>query len=319
MDQIQEKPSVTLRRLIDGYQVTQAIHVAATLGLADLLQAGPRSNDDLAAATNTHPRTLYRLLRALASVDVLHEEAERHFALTPLGACLCADAPESLRPWAAFVGRPYEFTAWAHLLHSVQTGENATRHVYGMSGWDYRERHPDERVIFDQAMTGSSRVFAPAVLQAYDFGRFGTIVDVGGGQGAFLAAILATHPAVQGILFDARHVVAGAEPVLQAAGVRSRCQIVAGDFFAALPPGGDAYLLKFILHDWEDAEAAAILRSCRQAISARGTLVVVERVVGGPNEDAPLKFSDLNMLVGPGGQERTHEEFSALLQQGAFA
>ncbi len=318
MEQIQEKPSVSLRRLIDGYQVTQAIHVAATLGIADLLQAGPRSSDDLAATTTTHPRTLYRLLRALASVGVVHEVADRHFALTPLGACLCSDAPEPLGPWAAFVGRPYEFNAWGHLLHSVQTGENATRHVHGMSGWDYRERHPEEGAIFDRAMTGNSRVLAPAALNAYDFGRYETIVDVGGGQGAFLAAILAKHPAVHGILFDEQHVVAGAESVLQAAGVRDRCQIIAGDFFDSVPPGGDAYVLKVVIHDWEDAEAVAILRSCRQAIGEGGTLVVVERVVDRPNEDAPTKFADLNMLVGPGGQERTQEEFSALFAAGGF-
>ena len=219
MEQSQEKPSVTLRRLINGYQVTQAIHVAATLGIADLLQAGPRSSDDLAGATHVHPRTLYRLLRALASIGVVHEEADRYFALTPVGACLCSDAPEPLGPLAAFVARPYQFTRWAHLLHSVQTGENAARHVHGMSDWEYFERHPEEGAIFDRAMSGLSRIFAPAVLQAYDFGRFGTIVDVGGGHGTLLAAILAKHSAVQGILFDQPHVVAGAERVLQAAGL----------------------------------------------------------------------------------------------------
>ncbi len=167
-------------------------------------------------------------------------------------------------------------------------------------------------------MTGTTRVLAPAVLQAYDFGQYGTVVDVGGGHGAFLAAILGKHPAVHGILFDQSHVAEGAASMLQAAGVRDRCQIVGGSFFDSLPPGGDAYLLKFILHDWEDEEATAILRSCRQAMDERGTLVVVERIVGRPNEGAPIKFADLNMLVGPGGQERTHQEFSLLFAASGF-
>ena len=167
-------------------------------------------------------------------------------------------------------------------------------------------------------MTGTTRVLAPAVLQAYDFGQYGTVVDVGGGHGAFLAAILGKHPAVHGILFDQSHVAEGAASMLQAAGVRDRCQIVGGSFFDSLPPGGDAYLLKFILHDWEDEEATAILRSCRQAMDERGTLVVVERIVGRPNEGALINFADLNMLVGPGGQERTHQEFSQLFAASGF-
>ena len=313
-----EPPTVALRRLVNGYQVTQAIHVAATLGLADLLTDGPRGSDDLAAATGTHAGALYRVLRALASVGVFREEPGRRFGLTPLGECLRADAPEPVGPWAAFVGRPYHWQAWAHLLHGVRTGETAFRHAHGMGVWEYRAAHPEEGAIFDRAMTAISRRQADAVLAAYDFGRFGSVVDVGGGAGAFLAAVLARHPAVRGVLFDQPHVVAGADEVLRAAGVADRCRVVAGSFFEAVPDGGDAYVLKNIVHNWEDEEATAILRGCRRAIGAGGALLAVDRVLAPPNEGAAAKSMDLQMLVGAGGRERTREEWDDLLAAGGF-
>jgi hypothetical protein len=204
------------------------------------------------------------------------------------------------------------------LLHSVRSGENATRHVLGMSGWEYRQLHPEEGAIFDRAMSENTRRLAADVLAAFDFGRFGTIVDVGGGQGALLAAILRQHPAVRGVLFDQPHVVAGAPPILSTAGVADRCQVVSGSFFETVPEGGDAYIMKYIIHDWADAEATAILRTCRRAISQSAVLLVVERVVPPPDEGMEVKFSDLNMLVGPGGQERTRNEFADLLAAAGF-
>jgi O-methyltransferase domain/Dimerisation domain len=318
MEQSTQKPSVTLKRLTDGYQISQAIHVAATLGIADLLKDGPRDSDDLAAATNTHPRTLYRLLRALASVGVFHEESNRRFALTPLGDCLRSDAPEPVGGWAAYIGRPYYWQTWASLLESVRTGENAFRRLHGMGNWEYRARRPEEGAIFDRAMTALSRQNTESVLAVYDFGRFNRIVDVGGGQGALLAAILAQYPNVRGVLFDQPHVVARAGRLLGDAGVADRCEIVGGDFFVTVPEGADAYALRSILHDWEEREAAAILRACRQAIVPGGRLLVIERIVGPPNDDRDAKFSDLNMLVSPGGQERTREEYDGLFAAAGF-
>ena len=314
----ERKPAAEMMRLINGYQVSQAIHVAAALGIGDLLAGGPRTSDELAAATDSHPRSLYRLLRALASVEVLHETEGRRFALTPMGECLRSDVPDSLGPWAAFIGRPYYWQAWAGLAHSVRTGENAFRHVHGTDVWDYRAQHPDEGAIFDRAMSGMARGVVDAVIGAYDFAPFELVVDVGGGQGALLAAVLAAHPAARGILFDQPHVVARAEPVLRAAGVADRCRIEAGSFFEAVPEGGDAYILKMILHDWDDATAIAILERCRRAIKPDGKLVVLERVLGPANQDPGARFSDLNMLVSPGGQERTREEFAAILDAARF-
>jgi hypothetical protein len=307
-----------LGRLINGYQVSQAIHVAAELGIADLLADGPRSSDDLAVGTQTHPEALYRLLAALASIGVLHEEAEREFSLTALGEPLRSDSPQTLRGWARHIGRPYYWEAWAHLLHSIRTGESAFRHIHGTDPWGYRASRPEDSAVFDDAMAALTRHAHGALLAEHDFGRFRKIVDIGGGNGALLAAVLSQHPGVEGIVFDQPHVVAGAEVVLEAAGVAERCRIVGGDFFDSVPSGGDAYVLKQIVHDWEDGEATAILRTVRAAISPTGSLLVIERELGAPNEDPQAKFSDLNMLVALGARERTLEQFGTLFERAGF-
>jgi hypothetical protein len=310
--------AATLLRLVNGYYVSQAIHVAATLGIADLLADGTRTSDELANEAGADPDTLYRLLRALASVGVFHEGDDRAFSLTPLGELLRSDVPGSLHGWAAYAGRPYFWAAWAELLHSVRTGENAFRHVYGQDIWSYRADRPDESALFDGAMKALTEASNAALIDAFDFSRFEMLVDVGGGNGALLASVLAANPALQGVLFDQAHVVAGADQVLEAAGVANRCRIESGDFFAAVPEGGDAYLLKSIVHDWEDEESSAILRVVRAAMPEGATLLVVERDLGAPNEDAPAKFSDLNMLVGPGGRERTQDEYASLFESTGF-
>ena len=173
-------------------------------------------------------------------------------------------------------------------------------------------------MLFDAAMKALDRRFEPALIDAFDFSRFGTLVDVGGGNGALLADVLASNPALRGVLFDQAHVVAGADQVLEAAGVADRCRIESGNFFEAVPEGGDAYLLKSIIHDWEDEDSSAILRVVRAAMSEGATLLVVEREPGAPNEDARAKFSDLNMLVGPGGRERTQDEYASLFESTGF-
>ncbi|PWK66890.1 methyltransferase [Aminobacter sp. AP02] len=307
-----------LMQMVNGYQVSQAICVAATLGIADQLTDGARTSDELATATHSHPQALYRLLRALASVGVLHEGDGRRFTLTELGYGLCSDAPQSVAGWARMVERAYYRQAWSELLHSVRTGENAFQHAHGMGVWQYRAEHPEESVTFDRAMTSLSRLVADAVLDAYDFSPFDVVMDVGGGQGALLAGILKRNPSQRGILFDQPQVVAGAAPTLQAALVAERCQIVGGDFFAAVPDGADAHVMKWIIHDWDDERSIAVLKSSRRAMRPGGKLLVLEAVLAPPNEGARVKFADLNMLAVPGGQERTADEFARLFEASGF-
>jgi hypothetical protein len=313
-----DDPAVAIRRLVDGYQVSQAIHVAATLGIADLLAAGARSSDELAAATDADATSMYRLLRALASVGVLHESEGREFELTELGEQLRTDVEESIAGWAAFIGTGAYWSAWGDLLHSVRTGENAFRHVHGTDVWTHRSTRPDDNAIFGRAMASSTRRTTGALMAAYDFSGFATIADIGGGTGALIGAILAATPESRGILFDQPHVVAGAPEVLSAIGVADRCEIVAGSFFEAVPAGADAYTMRTVLHDWSDEDGARILRVVRQAMPDHSRLLVIERVIAPPNEGRFGKFSDLNMLVAPGGRERTRDEFATLFEQGGF-
>ena len=310
-----------LWRMTNAYQASQAIHVAATLGIADLLKDGPRSADELAEATGTHAPTLYRLLRALASVGVFAESNEHdgRFDLTPLAEYLRSDARGSVRAWAVQIGQPYYWTSWAHLLDSVKTGEPAFPKLHGTSVWEYRADRPEERAIFDTAMTGLSAMVAEAVVQSYDFSRFGVLADVGGGVGSLLAAILAANPSLRGMLFDQSQVVANAGPLLEGAGVADRCEVVGGSFFEAVPEGADAYLLKSVIHDWDDAEAVGILRKCREAMTDMGRLLVVEPVLRAGNVPDPAKYMDLNMLVMLGGRERTADEFRSLLAEAGFS
>src|SRR5689334_6779733 len=300
-----------LLRLVHGHQVARAIQVAAQLGVADELAAGPQGVEELAAATEAHEPSLYRLLRALAAIGVLRELDDRRFELTELGQHLRSEDPESVAGWAAFAGVPSIWAAWGALDHSIRTGENAFARVHGEDVWAYRAKRPDESALFDRAMASHTSRASDAVLEAEDFGRFSLIVDVGGGNGALLAKILARNPQARGILFDQPHVLAEAA-------LPERCEAVGGSFFESVPEGADAYVLKAIIHDWEDQESAAILRSVRRAIAPDGRLFLVEWVLGGPNELPGPKFSDLNMLVNPGGRERTIDEYAALFEQAGF-
>lgn len=276
-------PRETVIRMIDGYRQAQALHVAATLGIADLLTEGLRRVDELAEATGTDVSALSRLLRALASAGVF-AETDDGFCLTPLATCLRSGVPGSLRAWAVHIGQPYFWQTWGHLLESVRTGKPAFPSLYGMSPWEYREAHPEANAIFNQAMTDLAAGVVDAVVESYDFSGIEVLVDVGGGEGALLAAILAAYPTLRGILFDQPHVVTDAPAVFERVGFAARAEVVQGSFFDAAPAGGDAYLLKSIIHDWDDASAVHILRVCRTAIPASGRLLLVERVIQPGNE-----------------------------------
>jgi hypothetical protein len=318
MTESQPSASAALARLLNGYQVSQAIHVAAALGIADLLKDGARSSDDLAAATGTHSRSLYRLLRALSSVGVFREDESQRFTLTPLGECLRSDAAEPMGPWAVFIGQERHWHSWGNLLYSVRTGETAFRGLYGTDVWEARAQNPEVGAIFDRAMTANSQRQALSIVAAYDFGRFERVMDVAGGQGALLSAILAANRSLRGVLFDQPQVVASAGDILGPAGVAGRCEVVGGSFFEALPGDVDACLLKAIVHDWDDNEAIAILKNCRAATRPNGRLLVIEREVEPLNEGPAAKFSDLNMLAMNGGRERRRDEFATLFAAAGF-
>jgi hypothetical protein len=300
-----------MRRLLDGYQVTKALYVVARLGIADLLADGPLPVADLATAANVQADALYRVLRALEAVGVFAEVAPRHFALTPLAEILREGYPGSMRANILFVGdEPYR--AWADLMYSVQTGKPAFEHVFGAPHFTYLAAHSDSSAVFDRAMSGNSRVSAADVATAYPFPATGTIVDVGGGQGALIAAILQAHPGLEGILFDQAHVVAGAPPVLEEAGVAVRCAIAGGDFFTPPLPIGDIYMLRQIIHDWDDERALMILRNCAIAMRPNGRVLVIEVIITPGPASSAGKFLDLQMMVMNGGRQRTEEEYRQL-------
>jgi hypothetical protein len=309
--------SADLSKLLMGFRVSQAIHVAATLGLADLLASGPKTSGELAEATDTHPLTLYRLMRGLSSAGIFCEHEHRRFELTPVGGLLRSDVAGTHAPMAQLVGRP-ELLAGVGRLLAVRTGNTAFDHVHGRGVWEHRAQHPAEGKVFDRAMAAYTEQLAEAALAACDFSRFAHVVDVGGGDGTFLAKILAAHSRTHGTLLDQPQTIARAQSSLVSLGLSTRCQAVGGNFFVSVPEGGDAYLLKWILHDWDDTASVDILRSCRRAMKPDGALIVFERLIGPPNTASEGKFADLNMLVMNGGRERTRDEFAALFGQSGF-
>ncbi|MBZ5576094.1 MAG: methyltransferase [Acidobacteriia bacterium] len=305
-------PPVAMLHMIQGFWVSRALYVAAKLGLPDLLKDEPKSSRDLAEATGTHAPSLYRVLRALHSVGVFAEDDQGRFLLTPLGATLRTDVPGSLRYFAIEELGENHYPAWEKVLHSVKTGEIAFNQVYGASKWQYMVEHSDEAAIFDAAMSSFSSVVAAAVAAAYDFSSSATVVDVGGGDGTLLTAILKRNPALRGVLADLPHVTERAQGRLQTEGLAERCETAAGSFFDSAP-AGDTYVLKWIIHDWDDQQSAAILKNCRSAMAAGGRVLLVEAVIHPGTAASFSKCMDLNMLVMTGGRERTEAEYRALL------
>ena len=311
-------PHVQMLQMISAFWLSRSIYAAAKLGLADLVRERPRTVAELADATETHAQSLHRLLRALASAGVFAEDEAGRFQTTPLAATLERDAPGSMRAFAMTELGEEHYPAWGELLHSLRTGETAFDKVFGMPVFDFFARNPENARIFNDAMTGLTSVVNAAVVEAYDFRAFRRVVDVGGGHGGFLTAVLNASPEAAGVLFDSPQVVEGAHALLESQGIAGRCEVVGGDFFEGVPRGGDLYALKWIIHDWDDAQSARILRNVRAAMSDGGRLILVEQVIPPGNEPSLGKFVDLNMLVMTGGRERTEGEFRALYDAAGF-
>ncbi|MEP7270321.1 MAG: methyltransferase [Acidobacteriota bacterium] len=315
--QAQANPDPIIQ-IVSGFWTSQAVNVAARLALPDLLKDGARTVEDLAAETGTHPPSLFRLLRLLASVGFLTEVPPRSFGPTETSDRLRSDVPGSLRWYLMLAAGQEHYTAWGNLLHSVKTGEIAFDHTFQKDVWQHYAENPDCADVFNRAMTGFTEVVEKAVLSSYDFSGFATVVDVGGGHGGMLSSILQKYPQARGVLFDAPQVVADAREVMSNAALQGRVEIAGGDFFAEVPQGGELYILKFILHDWNEGKAAAILHSVRRAIPESGKLLIAEMVLPSGSEPAFSKFMDINMMVMTGGHERTEAGFKSLLATGGF-
>lgn len=312
-------PPEALLNVLVGFWTGRAVYIAAKLGIADLVRDGAKSAEDLASATGAHAGSLYRVMRALASIGWFEEDAEGCFAPTPWTAAIETDSPVSLRHLAMTELGEEHYPAWENVLYSVRTGEIAFNDRFGMSNWEFWSENPENAEIFNKGMSDLTALTEPALIAAYDFGHFKRIVDVGGGRGTLLASILRQNSSATGIVFDLPHVIDLARQDSETAAIGERCQLAAGDFFESITAGGDAYILKWILHDWNDEQCVAILRNCRRAISAQGKLLVIEAVLPGRNEPSLNKFMDLNMLVMTGGCERTENEYRDLLDAAGFS
>jgi hypothetical protein len=310
-------PQQQLAQMLVGYWMSQMLYVAAKLGLADLVKDRPRTADDLAAATQTNPRSLYRLLRALASTGVFAEDEARRFSLTPLAACLQSDAPGSQRAMAITAGELF-YATWGELLYSVQTGKVGFDKVFGLPIFDYLSKNPQRARLFDETMVAVHGRETAAMLDVYDFSGIRVLADIGGGNSSVLTAVLQRHLQMRGILFDLPGVVERAKSNLQAAGLTNRCLAVNGSFFDGVPEGADAYLLRHIIHDWDDAKCTTILRNIHAVMPKDGKLLVVESVIPPGKEPCFGKLLDLAMMVIPGGEERTEEEYRKLFDGAGF-
>jgi multifunctional cyclase/dehydratase/O-methyltransferase len=312
-------PRMQLMLLISGKRIAQVIYALAKLNVADHLAGGPQTIESLAELTDTDADSLYRVLRCASAVGVFAMEPDGRWALTPAADGLRTSLPDSLRDLVVFGGEDFMWRPYGEIVHSVRTGEPAFDKVFGMTFWKYLEQHPDAAEIFDRGMTGLSRG-ATRLAGQYDFGRFGRVADVGGGEGFFLAEILKQYPSVRGVLLDRPAAVAGAPAVADKQGVTDRMTVVAGDFFEEVPPDCDAYVLKAVLHDWRNEEARRILQRVRAAMgdNSDARLLVFEMVVGPPNKWDHAPFLDIDMLVKVHGRERTLPEWTDLFQSAGF-
>jgi hypothetical protein len=301
--------------LARGYAPAACLYAAAKLKIADLLAGGPKPVSELARARDANEDAVYRILRSLASIDVFRETAPRTFANTPLSEAIRSDATGSARDAVLFMADPLHMSIYGELTHTAKTGETAFKKVSGLEPFEFFQQNAEENKVFNDAMTSISGQFIRPVIEVYDFGESGTLADIGGGHGALLATLLTKHRGLHGIVFDLPHVVEGAKARIAAAGLESRCEIVGGDFFRAVPPA-DSYVMKSIIHDWDDERAIAILRNCVAAMRGQnGKVILLEMLVGPANEPDIAKWIDIEMLAVAGGRERTEEEYAELLSK----
>jgi hypothetical protein len=312
-------PTVAVLQMLTGKWISQSISVVASLGVADHLGDGPKTSEALAKLCGAQPRALHRVLRALCTVGIFAEDAEGRFGQTELSSALATDAPGSMRSMAIFFGDHPTWAAWGELEHSVRTGEPAFEKVLGTPYFKYLAAHPESSRHFNAAMTGFSIQEVAAIHEAFDFSSVETLVDVAGGQGALLSSTLIKNPNQKGILFDQPGVIEGARAGIEREGLAGRCELIAGSFFESIPSGADGYMMKHILHDWNDADAIAILKNIHRAAAPGAKLFVIDAVIEPGNEPGFAKLMDLEMLVlYNGGRERTQRELVSLFEASGF-
>ena len=311
-------PHAQLVQMAMAHWVSHIVYVAADLSLADHLAKGPKTADELAGPTKTHAPSLYRLMRTLASLGIVAEDPTYRFALTPLGEALKSGAPGAARATILTVASDWWTRGFEQLRYSLETGKSGFERSLGMPIFDWLAQHPKEASMFSETMVGVHGAEPPAVAAAYDFSGFTAIVDVGGATGNLLTTILSQYSGVHGILYDLAHVVRDAPALIQARGLENRVTIESGSFFEHVPSGGDAYLLSHIIHDWSEAQCLTILGHCRRAMKPTSRLLIIEMVLPAGNTPHPGKLLDMMMLVGPGGQERTEQEYGTLLDKARF-
>ena len=312
-------PPVALMQMITGFMISRLIYVAAKLGIADLLKDSPKSIDELANATETDARTLYRTLRALASVGIFAEvEQSQRFTLTPLAQLLQTGIPGSLSTMAIYMGDNHHWQTYGDILYSVKTGKTAFEHTYGMAVYKYLPQNTEWAKLFNDAMTSLTASELFAIPDSYDFSPIGKIVDVGGGHGSLIASILKANPKMRGVLFEVPPVIEGAKHLIEAQGLAERCELVAGNAFESVPNGGDAYILKHVIHAFDDDRTVALLKNIHHAMPANGKLLVCEMVIPSGNESHFSKLADMEMLLFSGGFERTEAEYRRLFDKAGF-
>ena len=311
-------PEIGLLELASGFMATHALYAAARLRLADALADGPRSADAVAAEVGSDPDATYRLLRALATIGVFREDADGRFRLTPLAEGLRSGTPSSMVPVILMLGDPRYQGPWGRLAGTVETGRPGAEDFFGRPMWDYVDQDGEFAAVFNDAMTRLSALDWPTVDAVYDFTKFSTIVDVGGGHGRLLALTLGAAPLAKGVLFEREQLVADAEHHLRDAGVLDRCRVEPGSFFETAPTDGDLYVLRRVLHDFDDEQAAALLDNLRRHMPPGATLLLMESVVPPGNKPHFAKTLDLDMMVFVGGRERTRRQFETLLDRAGF-
>jgi hypothetical protein len=312
-------PATKLRDLIAGFVLSRAVYAAANFEIADLLAKGPSDAPTLARACGAEANALYRVLRALAGVGVFTEDESGKFSNTPMSELLRSDVAGSLRALSLMYGDDDVWAAWGLILHSVRTGDAGLNEIVGMHAFDYYARHPEKAKVFDQAMVSSSSLVNRALTEAYDFSQFARIVDVAGGYGSTLCAVLKATPGLRGVLYDMPHVIENAAARIAEQGLADRCELAAGNMFESVPAGADAYFMKHILHDWDDAACGKILAAIRSAIPPHGRVLVSEKLIQPGPAGYYGKITDLVMLVhNQGGRERTEAEYRDLLARAGF-